>query len=109
MLICVSGLCNCTVSCPVDELVCHFLYVTEMEQNQVDGRDWVTVKGVCSDPVVCGQICLGREVGNGVGGACLSMRADRAGRGESPAVVTQALRPNLAGALDVQLGLDLAD
>lgn len=44
-----------------------------------------------------------------MGGTCLSMRADRAGRGESPAVVTSALWPNLAGALDVQLGLDLAD
>lgn len=47
-------LCKWTVSCPVAELVCHFLDMTEMEQNQVDGRDWVTVKGVCSDPVVCG-------------------------------------------------------
>lgn len=44
-----------------------------------------------------------------MGGTCLSMRADRAGRGESPAVMTSALWPNLAGALDVQLGLDLAD
>lgn len=43
-----------SVSCHIVEFVYHFLGMTEMEQNWVNGGDWATVKDVCTDTVVCG-------------------------------------------------------